>query len=1193
MGFKREKSAIIFTIFIFLVALGSGALSIETFDQDLDINAVSPNSHIAQIVKVTDAQGQQVNQSVLLNASGNEFQFRYGDNYTDMKYLRGGYYYAFFDSGNSVSDIEYRVIDQSPGGGVTETNESLIQGQLDVNIQSNYTGRYEAGEDIQVNVTIENTGSYFAADVDNSGDITEDDILIVDNGGSGTFSKTSDPVLAGQSPPDGASLQNTNPWKESDGGPHSVAMYDSSPFDDWDPGADIIVRDFNSGGTVSRSADVAMNTGDDNEVDTQPGQGLNSLDEVPDDLFFPSSDFGEGDLSELFEGVYRTGQEIVRDTDDDRRFTTMPDPVIAGDTPSNGENITFNDTVPPRMDIASYNTADSSFSSSKDLIVFDRDNDSQFTARPDNDMLGNSPPEATLLEQNHVDAWNDEDNTRVNASDLEIFDNESSDGGWNVSKDAIWVEGGGTNGYQKNSGDVLIAGSLPNNADPRGVGDLFDQWPNVSGYDSNPSDEGFNLNTDDIIMDYNSGGTYSKREDIVIAGSQPQGTSFSGGTPLTDGFPSSWTLDIIEGPVSNDDWNGGQDTILRDRYQGGTYSAQADEIVNSGGSADSDMGTPLNRLSASPGDNILWSDVDSSGAYNTGDEIFRDSDSDDQYTNQSDQQLAGLSLEVAGEGTELETSNIWQTADYDQTPLLFYDIVNPGNWDPNYDAIVHDADQDGVFTGRGDRVIDGDPSLGENGDTLISTEPPEISAPDAEARVTVGTNTTGPLELARTESGTYTGEISIPDVPDSRMLLQVTAETPISNMRGMESRVLMTRAQGIGFDTNATSIDLDVQKRGNYTRSVRVDNLLTDQNSVNISLSDSIENMTSASVNQINLEPEGNSSVEFDFNISEMQDSEGEIIFTEEETDISQNVDVSINTPECLLKNEQLCVQNVAELSATTDQRENISMNLDILNVGLRGSERDISTEVSGNVSEFIEVENLSAFNDSAQMNVDFVATRPGNYTGTLGLQASDSVLEVPLDLAANFERLNTSVDVTPGQIDLGTVPEGNDATSEVMVENTGTTDIVNVTFSSSSFSISQNQDSGISEGESRNYTLTFSSVSAVSGEVELAASSEDESVSRSMSVSGSTVTPVTQMKNEISNRVSSLRRQANSTSTLSQLTDIEAQRSSIQTSWDRGNYAEAQSKYQTALSDLNAVEAQVGSSGTGGSGAGGTGGGF
>ncbi|MBY6286978.1 hypothetical protein GLT90_00005, partial [Nanohaloarchaea archaeon H12] len=564
MNLKGRKSAIVLGVFILLATTVSGALSIETFDQDLDINTVSPDSKIAQVVKVTDAQDQEVNQSVLLNASGNEFQFRYGDNYTDMNYLKGGYYYALFESGNSVSDIEYRVIDQSPGGGVTEAQESLIQGQLDVNIQSNYTGRYEAGEDVQINVTVENTGSYFAVDVDDSGDITEDDILVVDNGGSGTFSKTSDPVLAGQPPPDGASLLNTNPWKESDGGPHSVAMYDSSPFDGWDPGADIIVRDFNSGGTVSRFPDVAMNTGNDDEIHTEPGQELNPIEEVPDDLFFPSSDSGEGDLSELFEGVYRLDKEVVRDTDEDRRFTTMPDPVIAGETPGNGENITFNDTVPPRMDIASYNTGGDSFSSSEDLIVFDRDNDSQFTAQPDNDMLGNSPPEGALLEQNHVDAWNDEDDTRVNASDLEIFDNESGDGGWNASRDAIWVEGGGTNGYQTNSGDVLIAGSLPNNADPRGVGDLFDQWPNVSGYDSNPNDEGFNLNTDDIIMDYNSGGTYSPRDDVIIAGSQPQDTSFSGGTSLTDGFPSSWTLDVIEG-IPGGEWSSEQDTILRDR----------------------------------------------------------------------------------------------------------------------------------------------------------------------------------------------------------------------------------------------------------------------------------------------------------------------------------------------------------------------------------------------------------------------------------------------------------------------------------------------------------------------------------------------------------------------------------------------------------------------------------------------------
>ena len=1183
MGFSVRKSLSLIILASILISLGSSALDIETFDQDLDINTISPDSQIAQIVKVTDAQDEQVNQSVLLNASGNEFQFRYEDNYTDMRHLRDGYYYALFDSKSSVSDIEYRIIDQSPGGGTTEATEALMEGQLDVDIESNYTGRYEAGSSVDVNVTVENTGSYFAVDVDDSGSVTEDDILTIDNGGSGTFSKTSDPVLSGRAPPNSAPLTQINPWTDPGGGPHSVAMFDSNSFDDWDPGADVIVRDFNSGGTISEQEDTVHNTGDDSAIDTALGENLISVDSVSDDIMYVTP---AGDVAPVFQ----TSSEVVIDSDEDGRFTKRPDTVIAGKTPSNGKNITFNDSIPQRMKVASYNTGGDGFDASEDVIVFDKDNDSIFTERSDNDMLGNSPPEAAPLEQDHVDLWNDEDKTRVNASNLEIFDNVSGDGGWNASRDAIWVEGGSTNGYQTGSGDVLIAGSLPNNADPRGVSDLFDQWPNVSAYDSNPVDKGFNLNTDDIIMDYNSGGTYSAEGDEIIAGSTATGSSFSAGTSLIDEFPASWTLDVIEG-IPGGEWSSNQDTILRDRYQGGTYSEQADQMINSGGSIDSPEGRSLKRLSNAPGGRLRYSDLDNSGSYTTGDEIFRDLDDDNQYTDRSDKRLAGLSLELAGQRTELQTSNIWQTAQYDQTPLLFYDVVNSGNWDPNYDAIIHDADQDGVFTGRSDRVIEGDPSSAVNGDSIISTEPPEISTPDVASRITIGTNTTGPLELARTEDGVYTGEITIPNVPDSTMLLQVTAETPISNMEGMESREIMTRAQGIGFDTNISSLDLDIQKRGNYNRTVLVENLLADQNSVNLSLTEDIQNITSASTGQVDIEPNGNSSVEMEFNIEDLEDAEGEVVFTELETGISQNVDVSIQTPECLLKNQQLCVQNVAQLSATTDQRENMTMNLDFLNVGMRGSERDISASVSGNISDFVETENISSFSDSAQMDVIFEAVRPGNYTGMLTLQSSDSELEVPLDLEANFEQLNTSVSVSPNQIELGTVPEGNDATVEdITVENTGTTEIINVTFDSSSFSLSQNDDSGINEGESRSYTLTFSSLTAVDGEVELTAYSNDESVSRTLSVSGSTVVPVTQMKSEISNRVSSLRREANSTSTLSQLTDVEAQRSSIQTSWDQGNYAEAQTKYQSALSDLNAVEAQVGSSNTGGSGTGGTG---
>lgn len=1173
-SYLRKVTPLLAAVLI-LASLASSALTIETFDGNLDINAVSPESHVAQVVKVLDAQGDQVNESVLLNASGNEFQYRYGDNWTDMTHLQRGYYYALFETGSSVSDIEYRIIDQSPGGDTTQETESLTTGQLDVDIETNYTGRYEAGETVSVEATVENRGEYYAVDVDGSGDVTDEDILITDNGGSGTFSKTSDPLLAGYPPVNGVSLSNTNPWSS---GTHTVAMMDSNSGDGWDPGADLIIRDFNSGGTVSTAPDTAMNTGNDESIDTEAGQELNPVDSASADLHYVSADAG-----------FDQGDEVVLDSDDDGRFTREPDDLIAGREPNPGENITYSDSIPGRMGIASYDeNGGGQFDPGEDIIVFDRDNDSVFTGQPDTVMIGATPPEAAELVTGHVDAWNDGDPTDARVSDLETHDEDTSDGGWNGSEDAIWIEENDNNGYQS-SGDTLVAGNPEEGQEPTQTDSLFDQWPNISGYDRNEGDTGFDPDVDAVIRDYNTGGTYSAQEDAIIAGSISSGSSFSSGSEFTspDGFPGSWRLDVIE-TIDGGRWSSGQDTILRDHYGGGTYSAEADEVVNSGGSIDSPMGTELRQLSTAPSDDLMWSDLDSSDSYSSGDEIFRDLDEDEQYTDQADEHLAGLSLDIAGAGAQVQTTNLWQETPYDNTPVLFYDLVNPGQWDEDWDAIIHDADEDGVYTGQEDRIIEGDASEAENGDALIATDPPNTSTPDVHARITTGSNTTGPLQLGRTQQGVYTGEVQLPSVHDSRMVLQVNAETPISGLKGMESRVIRTRAQGIGFDTDTTSIDLDIDRKGNYSRQVVVENLLEDENTVDINVTEELENITESMDNQVSMEASGNATSDISFNIDELEDTEGEIIFTEVETDISQNVDVSVEAPSCQLRNTQLCVQNVEQLSTTTDQRENTSMELDLLNIGYRDSERQVTTDVSGNISDFISVTNSTSFTDTAQMNVEFSAMRPGNYSGTLSLETSDAVLDVPLELSANFEELETGISVTPGEIDLGVVPEGNDKTVEnIMIENTGTTVIQNVTFSSSSFTLEQGSDAGVEEEESRNYTLTFSSLESVDGQVELVAHSDEESVSRTMDVSGSTVPPVTEMKSEISNQVSNLRRQATGSSTMSQLTEIETQMSSIQTSWDKGNYVEAQNKYQTAMSDLSAVEAQIQSSSQGTNGTG------
>ena len=1173
MSSHWRKVTLLLSVIIVSAGTGFSALSIETFENNQDINAVSPNSEIAQVVKVTDSQGQAVNKTVLLNSTGNEFQYLYtGNNWTDMTHLRDGYYFAMFETGDSASDITYRIIDQSPGGGTTEVTEDLSSGQLDVNIQSNYSGRFEAGEEVPVNVTVDNLGEYYAVDVDGSGDVSENDILITDDGGSGTFSKSGDDVLAGSSPLNGWTLDNNNPWNS---GTHTVGMMDSNSGDGWDPGSDIIVRDMFSGGTVSTRNDSAVNTGDDSQVQTAPGTSLNPIDSSSNNIFYVS---GDESLD--------SGEEIVFDNDSDGRFTREEDLLIAGSDQSEGVNVTYTDSVPARMGLASYDENGGGFTASEDVVVFDRDNDSMFTSLPDQILLGAEPSEGSVLQQGHVESWNDGAPGSATASDLETHDADTGDGGWNASKDAIWIErSDSNNGYQPDE-DTLVAGSPSAGQLPTQVNDLFDQWPNVSAYDRNSGDIGFDSAADAIIYDYNSGGTYSGQSDTIVGGSISQNSDFSGGTEFSaqQGFPSDWSLDVLE-TIEGGRWESSQDTILIDRYNGGTYSPNQDHVINHGGTIDSPEGTVLRPLSSASGTGLMWSDLDSSGDYSTTDEIFIDYDSDSQYTSGSDEHLAGLSLDIAGPGTQLQTLNLWQETNYDSTPILFYDRFMAGVWNSDWDAIVHDTDQDNVFTGQQDRIIEGDPSAGENGDTLIDAQPPNTSAPNVYATATTGTNTTTPIQLGRTQQGLYTGTVTLPEVSDSRVLLQVSAETPVSRLEGMESRQIWTRAKGIGFDTDKTSIDLDVQKKGNYTRQIMVDNLLDDQNTVNVNLSDSLVNITENFDETVNIPAQGNSTANFSFRIEELQDRNGEITFTEDETGISQSVEVSIDTPECQVKSPDLCVTNTDRLEAETGQRENISMNLDVLNTGYRESRRQVDISVSGNISSHVSVQNSSEFTDSAQLPLDMIAMAPGNYSGTLSLETSGGVLEIPLELSANFEELEAVIELMPQEVDLGTVPNGNDKSIEnIRVENTGTVNLQNVSFTSSSYTLEQSSDEELQEGDSRNYTLTFKSVESVEGQVEVTAHSEDQTVSRTLQVSGSTVKPVSSMKSDISSEISSLRTRASSSSAMTQLTEVETQISSIQTSWDKGNYQEAKNKYQSAMSDLSAVEAQIQSNSQGSS---------
>jgi len=1171
-----SRVAVFLASLMILSFLGSSALDIQTYDGDLDVNWVSPDSEVAQVVKVVDGTGEMVNESILLNESGNEFQFEYNgnsENYSSMTHLSDGYYYAFFETGPSGGLIDYRIVDQSAGAGTTTEYETLWNAPLSMDLQDNYTSRLQAGETIDIAVNAQNLANYQYVDEDNDEEVSGSDVLVADVGGEGTYSSRSDEVLVGSSPDISASVSNNNPWRNSE---HSVAMNDSRLGGDWSPGSDIIILDYNSGGTVSTQKDDALNTGHNSDVNAEAGLELKPMSDISSDKYFASEDekFDEGEIT-------------VFDNDSDGNYTSQPDNVLAGKSDYAIEtSVTYSGNVPSFMEIASYdsNTDGGTWDSNQDVIVHNRDKDSMFTRQEDRVLSGTEPSEAANLSTSHIDEWNNENPSSANSGDLDVIDRVDDGGAWNATEDGMWIEDGASPGYQS-SEDTLVVGNPPSGTQPDTNGDLFSRWSEISVYDNAPGNN-FSEANDAIIMDYNEGGTYSKNEDVIIAGT-PSG--FSAGSTFTnsEGFAGDWNMAMIDGIEDNGGWSSDVDTILVDRNDGGTYSPYPDTIINSGDST-GDGGTALRALSSISSEKIMWADINENGVYDAGDEIFRDRDKDGIYTNRSDKHLAGLSLEVAGEGTGLSTTNLWQRTPYDNTPILFANDID-NDFDEESDVIFHDLDMDGRYTSRRDTVIDGDTSIIENGDPLVNADVNTSQLdPNIKALVTTGSQTSGPIELGTNEEGVYVGELQIPDLHGQKMLLQITAETSALEYGSMISEEISTRPQGIGFSLGTNQITLEVDKKGQYDTTIGVENLLEDSNTLNLNASDGISNMTELD-SQIELDASGTGELNASFTILEMEDKEGEITLTEEESGISDTVDVEVKTPQCSSSTENLCRTDSGPIEITADERDNFTANIELLNIGQRGSERDVEIDVEGNISDFVEVDNGTSFEDTSSVEVGFSPMRPGNYSGELVVTSEEDEISVPLRLHANFIELETQFEITPQEIELGAVPTGQDKdVQNIEIDNTGTVEINNITFDSSSYSIAQTNPGEISSSETQNYTLTFESVESVGSSIDVTAYSDRDTVTKEVSVSGSTVKPVSEMKNEISTKVADLRTQANSSESMSTLTEVETQLSSIQTSWDKGNYAEAESKYDTALADLSSVEAQVSRQNNGGGNTGG-----
>jgi hypothetical protein len=1129
-----------------LAGSAAAVFSINLAEEPRDYSTVSPGADSIQLVMVEDGDGNAVNESRL---EENSITIRFDDNGTwqEMDYLKEGYYYAEIENA-ADTEVVYELQDASPTvPGTVNATEHLNEGNLDLDLETNLSEDLEAGEEVYMEATVQDLGEYYAVDTDESGDVSNGDTFIRDSGGDGTYSARADGIIAGERVED-VSASTSNPWSSIE---NPVSFSDGTSGDNWDSSSDMIVIDMNGGGTVSVEPDEPLNTGDDLEVDAEVGESYQQLSNIRGEVHVVSADTS-----------LDSGEVTVFDNDSDGVYTAEADMHVAGVEPSEGTDITHQNMVPSTMGISSYDSSSgNSWNGDRDALVIDNDDDDSYTSSADLVLAGSNPSPGAILETNDVGAWNDGNAMVATQGDVEVID-RTLDDAWDPNEDAIWLESGDTNGFQPDE-DTVLAGSPSTGDTPTQVSGLFNQWELISAYRAD-TDDTFDMNEDAIIRESNGGGTFSTEADEVVAGStsMPSGASFA----VNNGIPGDWSLDTID-ISSGGEWDSSRDSIVIDRNDGGTYSTTADTVINSG-SGSADAGTNLVQLSSMGGEDLGWIDVNGDGSYSTGDEIFRDLDEDGIYTSGADQNIAGLDVDTAGAGTDLTTNNPWSGV---EEVLMFYNGSGTG-WDSSGDFIAQDLDKDGAYTSVADIVVDSGDETPENGAELMDVSGRNLTFPDVTVTFTDGNMTTGIKELGINPDGTYSNTVEIPDLPDSTIIAQLHANAPKADIEGSLSRKINTREQGIGF-TADSDLEMEVDRAGVYHGNVTLENLLESENRIHAEAEDGLGEFAEMD-SDIVLEPGESENFTVEINATPAEDYSGEIVFTENATGKTDETEVSVSGPDCPFKTDRLCAYE-SLINVTAEEREEQYRTITIDSLWIEDQAIDVSTTINGGVNEYASLESTSfTLTDTEELNLTFNPEIPGTYEGELLISSGGGTIAFELVFNADVKELERGLSLSPTSVNLGTVPEGNDASKSFNIENTGTLRIENINLSSD-YSIQDEATESLEPGGSQEFSVTFQGIDQQAGQMTVTGEAETGEVSQTAEISATIVQPVSKIKEELRSRISDKRTRATSTSTLEDLTDVESRISSIDTEWNQGNYEEAQRIYQNSLSDLQDIEIQ------------------
>lgn len=377
------------------------------------------------------------------------------------------------------------------------------------------------------------------------------------------------------------------------------------------------------------------------------------------------------------------------------------------------------------------------------------------------------------------------------------------------------------------------------------------------------------------------------------------------------------------------------------------------------------------------------------------------------------------------------------------------------------------------------------------------------------------------------------------------------------------------------FEVNDTTFEKDNQEVESFNLTVRNirDNNLTIQTNLSDTLTGEIE------VNEtVNISASSTEQIPVTVNLTEFEDIEGDINLTDIGTGYERTVGLTVDVKKCEFTSGDICSLNKKWVNVTADNRGLHTERVRFLDTAYDGNSTNVTANVEGNISDLISLEDRYLLDENLTAQVNYTVEQVGNYTGTITFQPeneSDNSFELVFNttLETGFEEIKeTGFSTDPEDVDLGVFPTGETVRSEITVQNTGDLEIQNIDVSSSQYSVSLNvTDLNVSGSQSRDVELVFEETSTEEGNLTLTGNTSEGEVSTNLTVNATPVENYADRTNELSERRRSLEpvRGSNLTATMN---DVSGLVTSIESSWEEGNYLEARTKFRKAQNKLDYV---------------------